>query len=310
MTETASLTSDVTVRTQKVGFFLWLALVGLCVFAFGFSLWAIHIGWQNSITNSFSFRQCQTAISARSIQEGGPVFPYETPVFGPPWTVPFEFPLYQALVGWTARLLSLPLEHVGRLFSAIFFYATPGPAWFCLAFLGVKKRERLIVLALTVLSPFYIFWARAFMIESTAMFFSVTYLALVLWALSKQCDRAWLWLLTAIALAGSLAGAIKVTTYASFLLAAAFAILSDWWKKRHSGNRGGAAPVLLLFAACIVPFLLTTAWTHYADAVKSQSPMSTPLTSEALVTWNFGTLQQRLQFANYIHFGPVINSII
>src|SRR5690349_21039333 len=130
MTETATLQSTETTHTPRLEPGLQRALVLLCVFAFGFSLWAIHIGWQNSITNSFSFRQCQTAIAARSIQEGGPFFAYETPVLGPPWSVPFEFPFYQGLVGWSARFLPLPLEQTGRLFSVLFFYATLWPAWY------------------------------------------------------------------------------------------------------------------------------------------------------------------------------------
>ncbi len=145
------------------------------------------------------------------------------------------------------------------------------------------------------------------MMESTAIFFSVSYFALVLRALKARLHFS-PYLLIAIALAGSLAGAVKVTTYATFLLAAASAILWDWWKERHAGH-GVTSVLVLLFAAAIVPFLLTTAWTHYADSVK-QTPATAWLTSKAQMSWNFGSFGQRLQLANYARFGPVIDSIL
>ena len=48
-----------------------------------------------------SFRQCQTGITAYWFDWQNPwqsFFNYETPEFGVPWKVPFEFPLYQAVV--------------------------------------------------------------------------------------------------------------------------------------------------------------------------------------------------------------------
>ena len=44
--------------------------------------------------------------------------------------------------------------------------------------LGLRLQHRLIALSFLLLSPLYLFWSRTFMIESTALFFSVAYLAL------------------------------------------------------------------------------------------------------------------------------------
>ena len=56
---------------------------------------------------------------------------YITPVLGPPWSIPFEFPLYQWLAGGFHALTGYPLDQSGRLVSLVFFYLCLVP-WFLL----------------------------------------------------------------------------------------------------------------------------------------------------------------------------------
>src|SRR5271154_4345091 len=95
---------------------IW-TLLGLSLL---FSLWVTTVGWHNSIFDFHGFRQAQTAISAESIRNGGPILRYETPVLGPPWSLPFEFPLYQALVALLARIFGTPIDQTGRFVSEVF----------------------------------------------------------------------------------------------------------------------------------------------------------------------------------------------
>lgn len=100
-------------NTKAIEVALWaLGALSIC-----FSLWAVSVGWYHSIFDFHGFRQAQTAISANSILYGGPILHYETPVLGPPWSIPFEFPLYQVLVALLAKLLSSPLDQTGRFVS-------------------------------------------------------------------------------------------------------------------------------------------------------------------------------------------------
>ena len=82
------------------------------------------------LTGSYTFRNTQTAWGIRSVAEGvlSP-FSVETPVLGPPWRIPFEFPLFQIIAGLFSRLTGLSVEVSGRLTaltffitSAVFFY--------------------------------------------------------------------------------------------------------------------------------------------------------------------------------------------
>ncbi len=77
--------------------------------------------WNASLIDRHSFRQTQTAISVRSMLDGGPWLAYETPVLGRPWSIPFEFPTYQWLVALTVLATHLPLDQAGRVVGVVSF---------------------------------------------------------------------------------------------------------------------------------------------------------------------------------------------
>ena len=53
------------------------------------------------------------------MMHGGSFLRYETPVLGPPWSLPFEFPLYQGIVAGLAKIFSTPLDQTGRFVSIL-----------------------------------------------------------------------------------------------------------------------------------------------------------------------------------------------
>lgn len=147
----------------------------LCALAASFGAWALHVGWHHSILDLHQWRQTQTAISSYELLAGGPFWRYLTPMLGPPWSLPYEFPLYQWLVAAIARSQSLAIETAGRAISVAFFLATLVAYWFALDLLDVRPRYRPVFVALALVGPLYLFWSRTFMIESTALFFAVTF---------------------------------------------------------------------------------------------------------------------------------------
>ena len=273
-------------------------LLILLAIAATLSFWMWHVGFRNAIFDSYSFRQTQTAISARSIEQGGPFFAYETPILGPPWSIPFEFPLYQGLAGYSARWLRASLDETGRVYSGLFFYAILIPLYFVLRRTGVPRWHCLPFFCLLLMSPFFVFWSRTFMIESCALFLSVSYLALVLAVADGMPWRSCVWLAISAAAVGALAGAVKVTTFAVFLILAATIIARGMLQGKVEKRQA----LWLALLTCAVPFVLTSAWTHYADSLKLRNAMAADFTSSGLRTWVFGTLRQRLAVGNYLHF--------
>jgi hypothetical protein len=274
---------------------IWL----LALLSLAFSLWAVRVGWHNSIYDFHGFRQAQTAISAQSIRDGGPILRYETPVLGPPWSMPFEFPLYQALVAGVSRLSAMPIDQAGRLVSVLFFYLCLFPLASIMSSLGLRRLQIVPTLALFAANPFYIFISRLVMIESTALFFSLAYLALMLaLAQASKDDRVSRHLLLA-ALCGAIAGPVKATTFAPYLMLGAVLMVGKLLRQRRD-KTWDSKLFLAIFGFCFVlPAAATLLWTKFADAIKLRNPITAQLTSSALRTWNFGTLSQRLQVRSY-----------
>jgi hypothetical protein len=147
------------------------------------------------------------------------------------------------------------------------------------------------VLALTLLlaSAFYVFWSRAFLIESTALFFSLAYLATV-WAF---LDRPrWAVFLLALSL-GVLAALVKITTCAGAWLA--LGLLLPTFLRGPGGWRRALAWLVLVGVPIAAGFL----WTAYADGLKEQNPFARHLTSHALREWNFGTWDERWRWETW-----------
>jgi hypothetical protein len=263
-------------------------LLAACVVHY---LASVSFGWRHAISDTHGFRQSQTAISVYTMLRGGPWLIYETPVLGPPWTIPFEFPLYQWLVAALAWSTGLALDPAGRTVSIVFFLLTLWPAARLLAALRVSFSGRLVILSLLLCSPFYIFWSRTFLIESTALFLATWSLACSVWAIRRPSVGR----LMAMSVVGSLAAVVKITTFFPFLLTS-IAVVS-YQAIRRAGPLARSRWVrraIWPLACAALPALALVAWTSAADHAKNKSILGSHLTSTNLNEWNFGTVKQRL----------------
>jgi len=270
-------------------------LTGIClVIHFIFSM----VGWNNSILDHHGFRQSQTAITSYYFIKDGFRLAYETPVLGAPWSLPFEFPLYQAVVAWVAEHTGWPLDETGRGVSLLFFYALLFVLYRLMTKISGNKLYGYLAVALTLASPTYILWSRAFLMESTALFFCLLYL----WAIvSALKDLRAGWIVLAV-FAGVLGGLVKITTFV-FALSIGGMLCLEWLfqKKDQIFSRKTMTEVLLMVLYfAVIPMAAALKWTAFADAVKEQNPLGAGMTSKSLMGWNFGDLKQRL-FGEFHH---------
>lgn len=268
-------------------------IFGLFFLVLGHSLWSMSVGWYNPILEQHDFRQTQTAISAYYMLHGGARVAYETPVLGAPWAIPMEFPLYQWIVAAVCEVTGIALDQVGRLVSVIFFYLTLFPAFALLGALNVKPRDRLLFLTLLLASPLYLFWSRTFMIESTGLFFGMSYLA----CLASYIETNRKLFLGLGILAGVTCALVKVTTFVGFGAAGAMFVIHAWL--RSSGARFSPLTIrkytIYAIGFAVVPIFFALIWTHYADSLKELNPLAKNfITSSRLSGWNFGSLEQRM----------------
>lgn len=269
------------------------------------------LGFDGPILGPHDFRQTQTALSAFFIAKGGPWLAYETPLFGAPYAVPFELPIFQLIVAALHEFGGVMLDQAGRYVSIAFFLLTLLPFYRILRRCELSLNASLLTLAMFVCAPLYVFWTRTFMIESTALFFAVLSLSIGLDALNEfsgwpapgtigfdKSKRRWVWLF----LSAALAVLVKVTTGSVYLLILGLLLLKRFFAdaERRQHWKWYLVFVVSAFAA---PAVLLVAWTNYVDALKAQNPLTANfLTSHALREWVYGTWEQKTSLQTWMLF--------
>lgn len=259
-----------------------------------FSVWGVSVGWSRLNLPGVEFRQAQTALSSYFIQrENNFSFAYPTPVLGKPWSIPMEFPLYQWTVVVFSNVTGMPLTQSGRMIGILCYYLTM-PAIFLLLGQWIANRgRRLLVLSVVLSSPFYIFYARSFLMETMALMGSVWFL---LCYLRGMQTGKWGWLIGAN-IFGVVAGLVKVTTFMLYLAPAAGWTVWVLWQSRPRDTASDWALFWRLVfrgaAATLIPFALTIAWVRFADATKALNPAARFLLSSNMMGYHFGTAQTR-----------------
>jgi hypothetical protein len=274
---------------------LGIVLFLICL---GFYLYAVSLGWNEPILDMHGFRQTQTAISAYYMIGKMPKLAYETPMMGPPWSIPYEFPLFQWIVAAIVQLFGTPLDQTGRFVSVCSFLLTFFPAYRILGKLNVSNSCRWIMLALLAVTPEYLFWSRTFMIESHVIFLSMCYLAFALDFLDNPRP---IYGIAGVGF-GCLAALVKITTFSIFLGAVllvygfrcARMLYSPETRRKWLYHAG---VIVLLLAA---PVLVSSRWTSFtARQEELRSFGGKYLTSSNLTVWHFGTLQDRMDLKKW-----------
>jgi len=283
----ATVCGEFAIERQGVRKGIWLAVaIALCA-----SIAVLLFSLPKPITDQHGFRQTQTALSVYWMLHGAPLLDYQTPVLGYPWSIPFEFPLYQWIVAGLVRISGIPVDPVGRIVSYAWLLLSLPPARILFRSYGFRYPAFPLYAALLLASPLYLFWGRAFLMETQALSLSIWMLALI----RRFTERPHLGTMFACAIIASAAGLTKLTTLPPFILLSGLAILQALY--RNQGNRWQAMVILGGSAVIFIPALILTAvWTHHADALKGANLLAKSLQSDApmMMQWNFGSLEQRL----------------
>jgi hypothetical protein len=273
----------------------FLALAAACL--------VFSLSWQQPILEMHGFRQTQTAISVYWGVKEGWQLAYLTPIVGAPWSVPFEFPIFQWIVSVVWRMTDLSLDSAGRLSSFLFLVAGSGLVLTISRRLGAATAPALITAAAFLLAPVNWFWGRTFMIESCALFFTLAYVLCVIdfSRLDPSVGRVGrLVALSALtAVFATLSALSKTTTFAAPALVAC--VILGWQGGRKllfSERAPSSSARILQFAlpigCTLFAIAIAVAWVAFSDSVKMQGPIAAQLSSANLQQWNWGTLEQRL----------------
>lgn len=263
-------------------------LFGLFWVALAYNVYGVTYNWTMGYMSGHEFRQAHTAIVAYYIdKQDNFSLLYETPIFGKPWvSLLLEVPIYE----WTVVLLSRAtgLSHLiaARTVAAACFYLTLPAVWLLLARLGWAKPRRFLVLALILTAPVYIYYSRAFLMDSMALMFSAWWLVAFVRTMD---DRRWGWLLLT-AIAGTAAALIKSAVLAVWLLPGAGYGLWLLWQDLRAGRgwRALAATAAWGLATVAVALGLLRAWVAFTDPIKEVHASAWIFTSKNLTQGNWG----------------------
>jgi 4-amino-4-deoxy-L-arabinose transferase-like glycosyltransferase len=236
-----------------------------------------------------SFRQTTTAFPTLIYHEQGiDLLQPEVPVFGPPYVLPLEFPLFQAAAS-LLMAVGASADVANRAMALAFFALTALLLWRLLARLAGEPAA-LAGLAAFLFSPLGLLVSRMALIEYLA---TAAGIAFVFAGLRWDEDRRWRWFAIAV-VAGTIGMLVKATTMVMYLLPVAVLVAAAMWQRRRSL---ASLPSHVATAAVLlgVPVLMGLGWLVYADGVRAANPGTAWLTaSGGLTGYYFGTLQQRL----------------
>lgn len=276
----AALVSEPSKNEGRLAFVIFLL-------SLAFNFWGVQVGWVSKNLPGGEFRQAQTALSAFWIKADNDFsLAYPTPVVGKPWSIPMEFPLYQWTVVVTGKVTGWGLVKAGRAVSIACFYLALPAMFLLLRRWQVAPGRRWVVLAVILTCPFYIFYERAFLIETMALMFSLWF-----WVAFERAvaDKNKVWLVLAM-VAGTGAGLVKVTTFMLYLLPTGWWAATRLWAARKGEWR---RELIWMALACALPFAATLWWLDFADATKMKNVLGAAFTSKNLSDFNWGTTASR-----------------
>ena len=258
------------------------------------------------VADAHAFRQSQTAITVQTyLNEGYSLFDYQTPVLGYPYQIPMELPTYQTIVYGFMKVFSLEnIDVAGRVVSILIFYISAILLFLLAQNIFRNSKISIATFLIYILLPFNIFWSRTFMIDYLSVTFALGYILFFLYFLQSTDKKKILFLLLSI-LFGVLGATTKITTMIITAPLMIYFTTNEFFidYKKHLKLiellKQNWLKYLSISLVAILPFISGIAWVEYADYIKSQNVFTQFLTSEALGSWNYGTMEQKLDISKW-----------
>ena len=155
-----------------------------------------------------------------------------------------------------------------------------------------------------VFSPFAVVWSRTAMIEYLATAAAIGFVwAGIVWRDTRRVVPA-----VVAVLVGVVAMTVKLTTGLFWMLPLLLYVSKDELAGVVNWVKTRVRPAMC--AVFGLPLLAGWLWTRHADSIKAASRATSWLTSSALTQWNFGTLSQRLDLANWSTIGERVDHLL
>jgi hypothetical protein len=247
------------------------------------------------------YREAQTAMTVWAFGQSSHIslLNYETPIFGPPWQVPMELPVFQVFAYLLKCLLHLNYDMACHLAGLSMFCLSAWlTKWLCEVLTG-DSLISLLAVTFYIITPYAHRYSTACLIEYCAVSCCLAYVLSLSYLLTHP--GRFLVVCSTIVL-GILAYSVKSTSMAGYIcVVLVMATASCLRSVKSIGVRATlkGAEIWKLALCLIVPLACGYAWVKYADQIKLQSAYTAKWSSSALATWNYGTIDQRLDLKNW-----------
>jgi hypothetical protein len=267
------------------------------------------------------WRSSQTLLMSFWFQkEGISLFHAQLPLFGPPWEIPLEFPLYQAICTLFSNITNIDITLASRIIGLTCFYLS-AIVLFLLCYEIMSEYEPgLIIVTVYMWLPYTIRYSTEILIDYLAVLFALSYI----YCLRKYftSPRKWVYFILTI-ICGVLAGMVKVTTMPIVILPAIFIVLDHYnksgWKfqdflkpkelwHKVANDKVAILQILKIALLAIIPLIAIILWTNYADTIKNESIYTSWLASDKITDWTYGTWEQKIGFYHWLNWLKIINS--
>ncbi len=269
--------------------------------------WAAQLPWINE--SAWFWRAAHTLLVTFWFkQDGISLWNYQFPLFGPPWQVPFEFPLYQAACAALSNLLSIDIVTASHITSLLIFDISAIFVYLICREVFESRLAGGVIFAVYLWMPYNFNYSKEILIDFTALMFALGAIYLAMRWFARPA-RIWAGVLAGVFLA--LGGMVKVTTMPVVIFPFLFLLLRSLglqgFKPRFLAHpaelagfvRGHRAYVAVLVLMAALPLAGIWAWTGHADSIKAANVHTTWLTSAGQREWNFGTWEQKLSLSNW-----------
>ena len=273
--------------------FINLAWILLVLFSFAIRIPVLY-------DTSYQWRPVHTEMTVYwFVREGINLIHYQTPLFGPPWQIPIEFPLFQATAAIIYKAGLGSLDFVCRLTALLFFYLSAVFLYLLCRKIFLDKKTCFLILALYLCLPFNIHYSTEPLIDYLALSFVLAYLYFILLWLDT---RSSVWNALFATICGSLGMLVKPTTMPVIVVPIIVFVVRDilavYGKElkprldvqllfRKIWMQRSYWLTLILMAG--IPVIVGSLWTRHADLIKERSVFTAWHTSKAMVNWYFGT---------------------
>lgn len=254
---------------------------------------------------SYWWRAIQTEMTAYWFTEEGIDFlNYQTPLFGPPWQIPLEFPLFQATAAALVKLGFVgSIGFASRITALTFFYLSALFLYLVCKEIFQEISINLAVISIYLWLPYNIYFSTETLIDYLALALAFGYFYFILLRIRSRSP-----ILSTII--GTLLGSLSILVKPNTAPIVAISIIAFVLNNLLLGVKNNIikpfslqefAKHLLkhwdywfsLVVLAIIPLLAGFLWTRHSDYIKDSSIFTQWLTSKALISWNFGTWELR-----------------